>query len=53
MRNVSWSHRWQIWENREDRRANIELFQLCMHLPAAQKFDPPVVWYAGTSTGTP
>jgi len=38
---------------REDRRANIELFQLWMNLPSSQKFDPPVVWSAGTSTGTP
>jgi len=43
----------EFWETREDRRTNIELFQLWVNLPSQQKFDPPAVRYVGASTDAP
>jgi redox-sensitive bicupin YhaK (pirin superfamily) len=43
----------EFWETRSDRRTNIELFQLWINLPAARKFDPPVVHYIGHDTENP
>jgi redox-sensitive bicupin YhaK (pirin superfamily) len=43
----------EFWETRDDRRTSIELFQLWINLPAAQKLDPPAVRYVGDSTNTP
>lgn len=43
----------EFWETRNDRRTNIELFQLWINLPASQKFDPPAVQYIGKETESP
>lgn len=43
----------EFWETRNDRRTNIELFQLWVNLPARQKFDPPHIHYVGATTAHP
>ena len=43
----------EFWETRPDRRTDIELFQLWINLPAAQKFDEPAVRYIGATTDDP
>eukprot|EP00586_Coscinodiscus_wailesii_P001186 CAMPEP_0172485558 /NCGR_PEP_ID=MMETSP1066-20121228/13628_1 /TAXON_ID=671091 /ORGANISM="Coscinodiscus wailesii, Strain CCMP2513" /LENGTH=334 /DNA_ID=CAMNT_0013250887 /DNA_START=337 /DNA_END=1342 /DNA_ORIENTATION=+ len=40
----------EYWETRDDRRTNIELFQLWVNLPSANKFDAPAVEYLGRDT---
>jgi len=43
----------EFWETRDDRRTNIELFQLWINLPAKQKFDTPAIKYIGKETDFP
>lgn len=43
----------EFWETRNDRRTNIELFQLWVNLPSKQKFDPPHIQYLGYTTDHP
>ena len=43
----------EFWETRDDRRTNIELFQIWINLPSKQKLDPPAIQYVGSSTDSP
>ena len=43
----------EFWETRDDRRTNIELFQVWVNLPATQKLDEPHIQYVGTNTEFP
>ena len=43
----------EFWETRPDRRTDIELFQLWINLPAAQKLDEPAIRYIGATTEDP
>jgi redox-sensitive bicupin YhaK (pirin superfamily) len=43
----------EFWETRDDRRTNIELFQVWVNLPAKQKLDVPHIQYVGTNTEFP
>ena len=43
----------EFWETREDRRTDVELFQLWVNLPGSMKFDPPAVRYVGEGTSDP
>jgi len=43
----------EFWETRQDRRTDVELFQIWINLPASMKFDKPVVNYVGIGTDNP
>ena len=43
----------EFWETSNDRRTNIELFQLWVNLPSSHKMDEPAIHYIGKNTQQP
>jgi len=40
----------EFWETKQDRRTDIELFQIWINLPKTQKMDKPAILYVGKDT---